>query len=243
MPAVFEGLYLYEVVLLVLGGFLFVILIISLLYLLLHKRSMVSLLPFFVVAIAMIGYPSIKDIQYKDGLLTIEKTSDQLAQDPTNNSVRQNLQQQVANIASRPTSSSQSTATLAKAQFALGDEQAANANLQKALQADPKNATAQDLKQKVEAVDSLKQLTSQVEADPTNSAAKTKLTNTLAQASQLKLASPNALIQVAKAQAALGDHAKALENTQKVLSIDPHSAPALQLQTAIKERIAAPLKK
>jgi hypothetical protein len=96
-----------------------------------------------------------------------------------------------------------------------------------------------ELQKKIIAVDTLQEQASQVEADPGNEAARAKLANTLTQTSQLKFANPTALTQVARAQAALGDHTKALENTQKVLTITPNSPTAIQLQRVIKARMAA----
>jgi tetratricopeptide (TPR) repeat protein len=240
MSPFFEGLYFHEVVLLVLGVLLFVMLVIGFFYQLVHKRSMAPLLPFFSIPIAMIGFSSVKSIQYKDGLIAIDKTTQQLQENPTDTSLRQTLQQQVAKIAARPSSNPQSTVLVAKAQYALGDEEAAKNNLQKALQASPTDPAAHELQRKIAVVDSLKQLASQVEADPANDAAKARLASTLAQTSELKLASPVAVVQVARAQTALGEHTKALENTQKVLAIAPNSPTALQLQNTIKSRITAP---
>jgi tetratricopeptide (TPR) repeat protein len=239
MPAVFEGLYLYEIVMLVLGILLFVMLGIGFFYQLLQKRTIVPLLGFFTFPIAMIGYPSIKDIQFKDGLVSIEKTTQQLAENPTDAHLRGTLRQEVANVSARPISSPQNTSVVAQAQYALGNEEAAKSNLQKALEANPRAPAALDLQKRIIAVDTLKEQASQVEADPGNEAAKTKLANTLTQTSQLKFANPAALTQVARAQTAIGDHTKALENTRKVLTITPNSSTAIQLQNVIRARMAA----
>lgn len=239
MTPIFDGLYLGEVVLLVLGAILFVVLLVALLYQLMHKGSIAPLLAFFAVSIAMIGYPSIREIQFKDGLVTITKMTEEVQQNPTDANLRKKLQKQVEQISQRPVSSPESAVAVANAQFELGNEEAAKSNLQKAVQANPNTPAAQELQKKIIVFDNLKQIASQVEANPNDNTAKTKLTSTLAQASQLKTASPAALIQVARAQAALGEHAKALENTQKVLSIEPGSQAATQLQNAVKARIAA----
>lgn len=242
MTPIFDGLYLGEVVLLVLGSILFVVLLIALLYQLMHKGSIAPLLAFFAVSITMIGYPSIKEIQFKDGLVTITKMTEEVQQNPTDANLRKKLQKQVEQISQRPVSTPESAVAVALAQFELGNEEAAKSNLQKALQANPNTPAkreAQELQKKIIVFDNLKQIASQVEANPNDNTAKTKLASTLAQASQLKTASPAALIQVARAQAALGEHAKALENTQKVLSIEPGSQAATQLQNAVKARIAA----
>lgn len=234
MPDFFEGLYFYEVVLLILGVVLFVMLVIGFFYQLTHKRSIASLLPFFILPIAMIGYSSVKKIQIKDGLVAIDTTNQQLQENPTDPALRHTLQQQVAKMAARPMSNPQSMVLIAKAQYSLGDEEASISNMRRALQADPKTPAALELQQKIDAIDTLKQLNSQVDADATNEAAKVKLANTLAQTSHLKLANPMAITQVARAQNFLGDHTKALENTEKVLAIEPNSAPARQLQNKIK---------
>jgi tetratricopeptide (TPR) repeat protein len=237
MSPIFEGLYFHEVVLLVLGVVLFIVLVIGFFYQLVHKRSIAALLPFFSLPISMIGFSSVKSIQYKDGLINIDKTTRQLQENPTDANLRQTLQQQVAKIGTRPSSNPQNAVVVAKAQYALGDETAAKSNLQKATQANPTDPSAHELQRKIAAVDNLKQLTSQVEADPANSAAKARLARTLDQTSQMKLANPDALTQVARAQTALGENTKALENTQKVLAITPNSPAAHQLQNTIKARM------
>lgn len=238
MSPIFEGLYFHEVVLFVLGVLFFIILVIAFVYQLVHKRSIAPLLAFFIIPIAMIGFPSIKSIQYKDGLVTIDKATRRLQENPTDATARRILQQEVKKIGTRPSSDPQSAIVLAKAQYALGNEEAAKINLQKAIQANPTDRSAQELQKKIAAIDSLKELSSKVEADPADSAAKAKLANTLDQTSQMKIANPDALIQVARAQTALGQHTQALENTQKVLAINPNSPTAHQLQNSIKTRIA-----
>ena len=239
MTPIFDGLYLGEVVLLVLGAILFVVLLIALLYQLMHKRSFAPLLAFFAVSIAMIGYPSLKEIQFKDGVVTLTTITQQVQDNPTDNNLRQQLQQQVAQVSQRPVSSAQSAVAVATAQFELGNEDAAKSNVQKALEVKASDPAAQALQKKLTVMDNLKQLATQVEANPNDAAAKAKLASTEVQASQIKTASPTAIIQVARAQAALGDHTKALETTQRVLKIDPNSPAAIQLQNAIKMRIAA----
>jgi len=239
MPTIFEGLYLFEVVMLVLGILLFVMLGIAFFYQLVRKSTIVPLLGFFAVPIAMIGYPSIKDIEFKDGMVIIDQTTRQLTYNPTDLQARRDLQQQLAKVVNRPIYSPQHISVVAQAQYALGNEEAAKSNLRKALEANPETPAALDLQKRIISVDTLKEQASQVEADPRNEAARTKLANTLTQTSELKFANPTALTQVARAQTALGDHTKALANTQKVLTVTPNSETAIQLQNVIRARMAA----
>jgi hypothetical protein len=60
----FAGLFWYEIVLLALGVMLFVVLLNALRSALAAGRSYAGLLPFFMLTIVMVGYPSIKSIQY-----------------------------------------------------------------------------------------------------------------------------------------------------------------------------------
>src|SRR6266700_8163783 len=90
-----EGLYPGETVLLILGTVLFVVLIFAFVYQLTRQRSLGPLLGFFVVPIVMIGYPSIRSIEFKDGVVSIDKTTQQLLSNPTDASVRESLQKQL----------------------------------------------------------------------------------------------------------------------------------------------------
>jgi len=103
MPTV-GGLYWYELVLLVLGVALFVVLLLGLRRNLAAGKSYAGLLPFFVLTIAMIAYPSIKSIQYNDGMVQIDTTADQIAKnpdDPGNKARSVELQAQLNRFAER----------------------------------------------------------------------------------------------------------------------------------------------
>ena len=228
-----NGLYPGEVILLVMGIVVFVVLIFAFLYQLMHQRSVTSLLGFFMLPVVMVGYPSIKSIQYKDGVISVEKTTDQLLVNPGDAQSRQALDQQVQQIASRPPSSASDSVTIAKAQFALGHEEAAAQNLQKALQAKADLPAALELKTKMEVAQNLQRLSAQVEQNPADQQSRTELQNNIGKATQLKWANPTAITALARAQTALGDHAHALETINKAVAIDPKAAPAIKLRESI----------
>ena len=87
-----NGLYPGEVILLVMGVVVFVVLIFAFLYQLLHQRSVTALLGFFMLPVVMVGYPSIKSIQFKGGVISVEKTTDQLLANPADPQSRQALE-------------------------------------------------------------------------------------------------------------------------------------------------------
>jgi tetratricopeptide (TPR) repeat protein len=213
----FDGLYLFEWVLMALGVILFVVLVIAFL----HKRSIGVLLGFFVVPIAMIGYPSLQSIQISDGKVSLEKKADAVLANPADPTARKELQQQVEKLRSRPFSDPATLTVLSKAEFALGNDQVAKNNLEKALQKDPQLPAAKQLQIKIDSLNRLSPLTAQVKSNPADEKAKAELTQTLNTVAQQPLANPSALLKVAQAQAALGDHAKAEKNIAIVQKINP----------------------
>ena len=72
MSMLVDGLYGYEIVLGALGVLLFVALLPMLLRQIWRDKPYGGLLAFFILPVAMIGFPSIKSIQYKDGVVSLE---------------------------------------------------------------------------------------------------------------------------------------------------------------------------
>lgn len=234
----FYGLYLYEVVLLVLGIVFFVVLLFCLRYYMKHKEGITPLLAFFVLSVAMIGYPSIKSIQIKDDMLTIEKETQRLEANPTDASARTTLQETVAKLEQRPISGASELTTIAKAQFALGNDAQAASTADKALQSDPQATDAKNLKLKIAEINRLHILASTVESNPADANARAQLQTSVSQLSDTKLANPKALTELARGQAALGDRQKALETANTAVAISPASTETRQLRDSIRSRSA-----
>jgi len=232
----FDGLYLYEIVMLFLGIVLFVVLVVGLVYQLMHKRSPAGLVVFFVISIVMMGYPSIKSFQVQAEGVTIETTAQALQADPTNPKLRADLEKQVGTIGDRPVSDPATLTRVATGQFMLGNDKAAEQNVSKALQLDANVPNAQALQSKITAVQTLDSQAAAVEAHPDNPAAKTQLQQTLNQATQQPIANPVALAKIARAQLVLGQRDKANENANRALQINPDLTEAKKIQTTIGTR-------
>ncbi len=230
----FNGLYSYEIVMLVLGTVLFLVIIGALLTLLIKNKPFASLLPLFAIAVVMIGYPSIQSISYSKGVLTITNMTSQLQQDPTNASLRQTLQQEVAKTASRPATDPGTTANIAAAQFALGDRKAAEANLALASRAAPQLPAVAALQKKIDLDTRLTTLTAQVEQNPQDQTAKAQLQQSIAEGSALKTANPALIAHLASAQMAVGNSNQARALADKALQIQP----SLPEANAVMQRVA-----
>ncbi len=215
------GLYTYEVALLVLGVAFFVILLAAFIRSVLRSQSYTALFPFFGLTVAMIGYPGIKSFQYKDGVVTIERITDQLQKDPANEDLRETLTEQVTEIADRPNSTPEALASIGTAQFALGDHEAARMNLDKALLASPTLPEVTKLQALITLDEKLTTLTEQAEQNPGDLAAGAELKRAATEVSQLPVASPVLLGKAARAEMIVGNKAAAESLADKVRRIGP----------------------
>jgi tetratricopeptide (TPR) repeat protein len=147
-----EGVLLYELVLMVLG----LAMGIALIYLLIKSASKKEgldwkLLMGFMMPITMIGYPSIKQIQFKDGIVTIDKTVKEVEKNPLDTAAQKKLITQMGDLSNSRTNESPGALTsLAKAQLALGQYDTAHATVVKALEMDKTNSSALEAKKDIE---------------------------------------------------------------------------------------------
>ncbi|MGO9588834.1 MAG: hypothetical protein ACLP3K_02160 [Candidatus Acidiferrales bacterium] len=234
MPAILDGLNLTEVVLLVLGVALFVVILIGLGAAMAKGKPFIKLLPFSFVSLAMIAYPGIQTLKISAAEVDIQTTSAALEQDPTNQAARVKLSSDISTLAGRSISAPQTLTAIARGQLILNDKQAAEANLQKALQKNPTLPDAVALQKRIQVEEQLPALTAQVEQHPDDTAAKTALQQSVTDITKTGVANPVTLTTVAKAQAALGNTDQAVVNVNRALQINPKLAEAVRLKSQIQ---------
>src|SRR4051794_14020323 len=223
----FDGLYNYEIVLLVLGGLLFLVALAKLI----RGKPNAGLVVFFLLSGSMIGYPSVQSIDYQKGVLSIKKQVHDLEADPGNEALRTSLQQDISKVQDRPSKEPETSLTLAQAHFALGNEAAAKQNLAAATEKNPELPEANDLSKKIELSDRLKVQTAKAEAAPNDAAARAQLDQTVSQVNQTRIANPTTLHNVTRAQTILKTQPVAIRpnavmnpNLRNRLAIEPHPA-------------------
>ncbi len=229
----FDGLYPYQIVLMVLGVILFIALLLLLVVLAVKRRPFAKLLGFFVIPIIMIGFPGIKSFEFSQGVVKVETYTHDLERDPTNKTMRESLASELASLLPRPSSDPKVITTIAHAQIALARNEEARASFNKASQLAPQHPQVLALKERLELDGKLGELAAKVEQQPNNSSAKEELQRTVAEVSSRPIASPVTIVNIARAQTALGDQTQARSNVEKALKINPNLAQAIQLKSKL----------
>lgn len=120
MNGIFSGLLLYEIVLLILGVFLFLILSAGLLFYIIKKEQIKKLLLFFVLPIFMIGYPSIKEVSISKDRIQLTKYQEQFIQNPGDSVARQKVEEYTEKLEDRA-SNSDDMVQISKSKLLLGN--------------------------------------------------------------------------------------------------------------------------
>jgi tetratricopeptide (TPR) repeat protein len=233
MTSLVQGLYPYEIVIMGLGALLFVVMLIALIAYLFQGKPVGGLVVFFILSIAMLGYPSLKSIEYQDGVLSLGFYEQQLQKNPDDAQARDGLSKGLKVVQGRPADEKASLA-VAKAQWALGDEQAATKSLEPALRAQSTIGEAKVLKDRIENVQKLAQLTEKAEQNPA-AVDRAELERQLNQVTSQTVVSPQTAGTVARAHAVLGQREQAAQSAKKALALKPDLVMAPQLKAILKQ--------
>lgn len=198
MP-LFDGLTLGELVLLIGGAFFFVVLLVVFLKKSLGNKSVKGLLPFFAVPVVMMGFPTITSFKISQEGVEIDNQTTALQNNPNDEASRKALQSNVVELKKRSFNSPETLARLARAEYALGQEQEARTDVAKALKSDPTLQPATELRMKMELGDKISALNAAAESPSATPEVKQQLGTAVAQASQYKFANPKALQSLQKA--------------------------------------------
>jgi len=231
---IFDGLYFYELILLILGTLLFVTLLVILVVFVIQKRHLKELLAFFIMPIIMIGYPSIQKIKYDNGVFTFEKAERDFAKDPQNLEARNILNQNLSSISKRPNSNPELLLSFGKAQAVLGDTVQAKELVDRALNISPELSEARNLQKKFDTPQvRIENMISEIEARPDDNAKKAELKEMITNYNITSSANSSALMTAAKSHAILADTAKARTFVNEALKKDANNAEALKLKRNI----------
>jgi hypothetical protein len=143
---IFDGLFLYEVVLLILGTLFFIALLVILIIKVAQNRSIKPLLLFFAVPIVMIGFPALGKVKFDKSGIELDKLTKEVAENPSNPELQTKLKDAVAAAGPRAAESQEGLVKVARAEAVLGNQEKAEQTVNKALRVNPNLVAAKDLK-------------------------------------------------------------------------------------------------
>jgi tetratricopeptide (TPR) repeat protein len=243
-----QGLYLYEVILMIAGGILFLALVFLLIWNSIKGKSITSLLPFFLIPIIMIGWSTIKSISYSNGTVEIQKTADSLAKAPADTSLQIKLEKSVAAFdTTRAANDPVALNAISNAYYALGKYEDATRYNQMALAINPNLQQAVTLKTHIEKQVTIKNnfnksisqlntclATLKASKGQANPATTQQIIDTLKNLKQPVYTDATSSLTIAKALAAVDKKEQSMQIVQKVLEADPKSQETLQVKQNIQ---------
>jgi hypothetical protein len=132
---IFDGLYGYEKLMLVCGFVLFVFALAAITALIVRNRDFKAAMGLFVFAILLMGFPGIKAVEFKDGMVKLENIRQQQA--PASPEQRQQAQKLLANLEQRTAGNPLLQAQVADGYRAIGSVDKAYQLAQPLLQQKP----------------------------------------------------------------------------------------------------------
>ncbi|MDH3252649.1 MAG: hypothetical protein OEM41_07640 [Ignavibacteria bacterium] len=229
-----DGLHTYEFVLLLMGVLLFVTLLVLLVVFAVQRRALKGLIPFFVFPIAMVGFPGYQKISFENGIVTIEKLTQELAENPADSSARAELENTLAEIGDKNVTTPATLLKISKAQAAIGDTVKALRTVEAVMDNEPASSEGKRLERlfgtprvKIEksALD--------VADNPRDSSKRIVLRRELSELLRTPEVSAGTLVAVAKAHAVLGDTAKALMLVDSAMKKDTQLRGAAELRSRL----------
>jgi len=241
----FDGLYLYEIILMLLGALLFLVLLILLVYSVIKNRDPKSMLLSLLLPVLMIGFPSISKIQYDKLVVELQHQARELEQKPGDPQLKAAVEQKVIAVTARPIDNSPETlVTVAHAQSALGNDTQALTTVDKALQIAPQLTAAAQLKSAIVDRQNLKQdaaelekKTEQLEKNPNDQNLKTEVKEKIRKVEARPTLNPEVLSKLARAQKAAGQDEDAIRTAKQAVKIDPTAASRIAPMLKVDPRI------
>jgi hypothetical protein len=221
--SVFSGLYSYEAILLVLGIVLFVMLMAVLVIYALKGREIASLLPFLGVVVLMIGFPGIQKFNYNNGVIEIERIARTAAVGDTSAAAK--VDDAIRAVAPRARRDPEALLRFAQAKATLGDSIAALTYADSALTVDPGLQPARQFQKQIltPRVD-LERTVNRFNANPRNEQLRRDVTTKVGVYEQRRDTSFVGSMTKARARAAIGDTALALNHLDSAAVRNPKLA-------------------
>ena len=246
-----EGIQLHELVLIILGFILGLVLIFVFLFGSLRGNTNLKLLYGFIAPLIMIGYPSIKSIEFSKDVVKIDKLVQKVNQNPTDTLATQALIDEISTLSrSRSITSSDAMTTIANAQAAVGMYDSAKVTIQRAIAINPKSDRAlessKDIQEKWEMqerferkVERLKNNITRLNANPKDKSLRDSVAMNLNDIKRLNPpihVSQHDILAVGMAAAIVGERQAAEQVVEDVLRVSPNQPEAKKLEKELRNK-------
>lgn len=233
MNHLFKNLQPYEILLTVMGIVAFLVLIFLLIWIVVKGRSVAALLPFFIIPIVMVGYPTVKSIKIGGIIVEVNDQAKIVQNNPGDPVAVKNLKASLEELKNRAGFSTNGNALLASAnaQIALGEYDSASLYLNKAEKINPNlkgiSATQNDLKEKLmiqkafsSRIDELNTQIGHLEQVPGDTKSIDQIVKTLANIQVPVYVNSNEAMTLAKSYAIVGNQKQSLQIINKLNNSD-----------------------
>ena len=243
---------MHELVLIILGFILGLVLIFVFLFGALRGKTNLKLLYGFIVPLIMIGYPSIRSIEFSKDVIRIDKLVEQVNRNPMDTVATRALINEIATLPkSRCVTSSDAMNAIANAQASVGMYDSAKVTIAKAVALNPNSSKVLQSKKGIEQkwlqqkvfetkVGALKNNLERLYASPKDVKLRDSIGIKLNEIKQLNapvhLAQRDALA-VGLAAAIVGEKQAAEQVADDVLQISPNQPDARRLKDAIRDKV------
>ena len=202
MGNLLDGLFLYEVILMLLGSVLFCVVIFLIVK---NKELDKNHLMAISLAIVMIAFPSVKSFSISDGIINIERDLEELKENPNDKEIEKNLEQDLGSIGDRPINNAERLTTLSEANLELGKKQRAKELAKEALVKAPENIQAAEVVNVIEVDKKIKM----VRSNPNDKKAKEELKADIKKLKKIPTNSGRRTSHIAEGYEVLGDEVMA----------------------------------
>lgn len=214
----------YEEVLTIMGIVFFLVLLFLLIWNVIKQRSVTLLLPFFLVPVIMVAFPTLQSVKVGDIVINVKELTKKVQDDPSDTAAVQELKENLAQLKDNERLFQNDNALLAvaNAQIALGRYDSASLYLHKAERINPESeavfATKNDLNEKLKVrenfsnkiielntrIDHLKQV-------PQDTQTVYQIAKALSEIQMPTYLNPNEMTALAKSYAIIGDRQQSLQ--------------------------------
>lgn len=212
-----DGMYLYELALLILGAILFLAMVVMLVIRVSTGQPFKGLIPFFIIPVIMVGFPGIEHLKFLNGMLDLQLKTERAYEKSGNPDIKSELSDQAEKMAKRPVSSSENLMILAEA-FEAADNPGEAKEISKAvLEEQPDNISANRLLKRL----TIKESIIRVQSNPTDAAALKEMEKNITALEAMPLREAPDMLILARGHAAIGDNQTSNLYVDSVKTINP----------------------